>query len=92
VFSFYKSKFSECVLSKAALAQEIYRFAGDTIFDSFTTLLIRDVACCSSVLVGGKLLRSVRLRSLVVLIGGRVVVQDREGIFSVERIVISEIG
>jgi hypothetical protein len=84
--------FLECVLSKAALARKIYRFAGDVIFDSFTTLLIRDVAYRSSVPIGGELLRSVRLRSLVVSIGGRVVVRDGEGIFSVERIVIGEIG
>jgi hypothetical protein len=34
----------------------------------------------------------VRSRSLVVSIGGEVILRDREGIFSVERIVIGEIG
>jgi hypothetical protein len=53
---------------------------------------MRDVACRSSVPVRGELLRSVRSRSLVVSIGGGVVVRDGEGIFSVERIVIGEIG
>jgi hypothetical protein len=90
-FSCCKSMFLECVLSKAALAREIYRFAGDAIFDSFTTLLIKDVACRSPVPVGGELSRSVKSRSLVVSIGGGVVVRDREGIFSVERIVIGGI-
>jgi len=54
--------------------------------------LIRDVACHSSVPVGGELLRRVRSRSLVFSIGGGVVVRDGEGISSVERIVVGEIG
>jgi hypothetical protein len=54
--------------------------------------LIRDIAYRSSVPVEGELLRSVSSRSLVVSKGGGVVVRDREGIFSVERTVIGEIG